>query len=246
MASAPVGDEAICQTFLCAVGKSASRQSASQSCTRAGTCNVDRDPFTHILLPQPSDATKSNDASLQVTSGLFLSPCTPPYCLQSLRGLPACLRDLCPQKRTQQENGTCTAEESSFFCVARHALAGGVTPDVWCWRLSLLWLPSQAASGSWGGQVNLALTCCPQRCASKVLRDAEDPCRFGAVGCSAERTLLFWKLVVPRICSVNVGQSRHRSNAGLALRREFPENEPLLASNKLNCACWANCTRGIA
>ena len=89
-------------------------------------------------------------------------------------------------------------------------------------------------------QVNLALTCCPQRCASKVLRDAEDPCRFGVVGCSAQRTLLFWKLVVSRICSVNVGQSRHRSNAGLALKREFPENEPLLASNELKCACWAN------
>ena len=60
MASAPVGDEAICQTFLCAVGKSASRQSASQSCTRAGTCNVDHDPFTHTAAAT-SDATKSND-----------------------------------------------------------------------------------------------------------------------------------------------------------------------------------------
>ena len=135
-------------------------------------------------------------------------------------------------ERAQQKN------PASFAWLATHWR--GRDPDVWCWRLSLLWLPSQAASGSWGGQVNLALTCCPQRCASKVLRDAEDPCRFGAVGCSAQRTLLFWKLVVSRICSVNVGQSRHRSNAGLALRREFPENEPLLASNELNCACWAN------
>ena len=73
-----------------------------------------------------------------------------------------------------------------------------------------------------------------------MLRDAEDPCRFGAVGCSAQRTLLFCKLVVSRICSANVGPSRHRSNAGLAFKHEFPDNEPLLASNELKCACWAN------
>ena len=143
MASAPVGDEAICQTFLRAVGKSASRQSASQSCTRAGTCNVDHGAQSRTaaattgtshaatsitilsltLLPQQVTQQKAMTVPPS-TSGLFLSPCTPPNCLQSLRGLPACPRDLCPQKRTQQENGTCTAEESSFFCVARHALAG--------------------------------------------------------------------------------------------------------------------------
>ena len=112
----------ICQTFSCAVGKSASRQSASRSCTRAGTRNVDHGAHSRTaaattgtshaatsttilsltLLPQQVTQQKAMTVPPS-TSALFLSPCKPPYCLQSLRGLPACLRDLCPQKRTQQE-----------------------------------------------------------------------------------------------------------------------------------------------
>ena len=79
------------------MGKSASRQSASQCCTGAGTCNVDHDAQSRTtrtsdaatsitilsltLLPQPTSITVRPS-----TSGLCLSTCAPPRYLQSLRG----------------------------------------------------------------------------------------------------------------------------------------------------------------
>ena len=90
-------------------------------------------------------------------------------------------------------------------------------PDAWCWRLFLLWLPSQAASGSRGAHecrvpaAGKAKSLGPDLLTTKTCEQCarrRRPVPFKAVGCSAQRTLL-WKLVVSSICCVNVGQSRH-------------------------------------
>ena len=147
MASAPVGDEAICQIFLCAVGKSASRQSASQSCTRAGTCNVDHGAQSRTaaattgtshaatsttilsLTLLPKQVTQQKAMTIPPsTSGLFLTPCAPPRYLQVFVACPRASLTCVHKKKNTTRKRNVHSRRIQLLLRGSPRTGGGVTP----------------------------------------------------------------------------------------------------------------------